>query len=148
MIRQATRYDIPRLLELIEQYAIETGINALANKANHDAKYVEQFLFEIISGRGFVLIDNNLRGCLIGLVNKNVWCPAVTELHELLWWVEPEFRNTMVGGKLWLEFDKIATSLLKEGKIQMVCTSVSPKGPLIDYTKRGYKVMQATFVRD
>jgi hypothetical protein len=148
MIRLATRYDIPRLLEIVEAYAFENPITVLGNQANHDPKYVESLLFGIIMGRGFVYIDNHMRGAIIGIKNQNIWCPKVRELNELLWWVEPEYRNGTIGGRLWKAFDQQADQMLSGGDVHCVITSVSASGPLIDYTKRGYKPVGASFVKE
>ena len=148
MIRLATRYDIPRLLEIVEAYAYENPIKILGKEDNHDPACVEQLLFTIIMGKGFIYIDKGLRGAIIAVKQQNIWCPKVKELHELLWWVEPEHRNGTIGGRLWKEFDRLAEEMLKEGTIQMVVTSVSPMGPMIDYTKRGYAILGASFFRE
>lgn len=148
MIRQATRYDIPRLLEFVEAYAYANPIHHLANPDNHNPRYVEQLLTEIIAGRGFALIDKEMRGTLIAIRNRNIWCPGIMELHELLWWVDPEHRGGTVGGRLWNEFNRIATEMLEEKKINLVVTSISPMGPMIDYTKRGYKPFSASFAKE
>jgi hypothetical protein len=148
MIRFATRYDIPRLLEIVEAYSFEYPIETLGRRENHSAKHVEQLLFSIIQGRGFILLDKHMTGALIAIKQQNVWCPSVVELHELLWWVEPEKRNSLVGGKLWTEYDKIASKMLRDGVINCAYTSVSAKGPLINYTKRGYKAIGASFVKE
>ena len=148
MIRQATRYDIPRLLEIVEAYAFANPIKTLGSPANHDAKYVEELLFGIIAGRGFILIDNYMRGALIAVKQRNVWSPMVRELHELLWWVDPEHRSGTVGGRLWKTFDQIAGQMLAEKRIDFVVTSSSSTGPQIGYEKRGYKPIGCNFVRE
>ncbi|HSG62696.1 MAG TPA: hypothetical protein VLA24_14805 [Pseudomonadales bacterium] len=148
MIRLATRYDIPRLLEIVEAYAYENPIKCLGKSHNHFPKYVEELLFSIIAGRGFIYIDNNMRGAIIAIKQGNVWSPKVKELNELLWWVEPEYRNGTIGGRLWKAFDERAEEMLKAGDIDFVVTSISANGPLIDYTKRGYAPLGASFVRE
>lgn len=148
MIRLASRYDIPRLLEIVEAYAYENPIEILGQKENHNPRHVEQLLFNIILGKGFILIDNNMRGALIAIKQNNIWSPNLKELHELLWWVEPEHRNGSIGGRLWKQFDKIGSELLALGDVDLVMTSVSAKGPLIDYTKRNYKAVGASFVKE
>lgn len=147
-IRLANRYDIPRLMELVESYGLKNPISALSNPANHDFKYLEQLLLEIIMGRGFILIDQSMNGCIIAMKSRNIWCPKVWELRELVWWVEPEHRNTTIGGRLWFEFERMAREMLAEKKIDYICTSITAGGPFIDYTKRGYKPLDATFFRD
>lgn len=148
MIRLATRYDIPRLLEIVEAYAYENPIKCLGKSRNHFPKYVEELLFSIIAGRGFIYIDNNMRGAIVAIKQGNVWSPKVKELNELLWWVEPEHRNGTIGGRLWKAFDERAEAMLKAGDIDFVVTSISANGPLIDYTKRGYAPLGASFVRE
>lgn len=148
MIRLASRYDIPRLLEIVEAYSFENPIDALGKTNNHFPKHVEQLLFSIIQGRGFIYIDNAMTGALIAIRQSNIWSPSVIELHELLWWVEPEHRNGTVGGRLWKAFDKTAKEMLKVGTVNVVYTSVSAKGPLIDYTTRGYKPVGASFAKE
>jgi N-acetylglutamate synthase-like GNAT family acetyltransferase len=148
MIRKATRYDIPRLLEIVEAYSRENPIKILGHPKNFDAKHLENLLFGIIMGRGFAYIDNHMRGAIIGIKTQNVWSPKVRELNELLWWVEPEYRNGTVGGRLWKAFDKEANEMLARGEIHFSITSVSAAGPLIDYTKRGYKPVGASFVKE
>jgi N-acetylglutamate synthase-like GNAT family acetyltransferase len=148
MIRLATRYDIPRLLEIVEAYAYENPIKVLGRTQNHDPVYVEQLLFNIILGKGFIYIDKGLRGAIIAVKQQNVWCPKVKELHELLWWVEPEYRNSTIGGRLWKAFDRTGTEMLNSGDVDLIMTSVSSHGPLIDYTKRGYEAVGASFVKE
>lgn len=148
MIRLATRYDIPRLLEIVEAYAHENPIKCLGKSHNHFPKYVEELLYSIIAGRGFIYIDNNMRGAIVAIKQGNVWSPKVKELNELLWWVEPEHRNGTIGGRLWKAFDERAEAMLKAGDIDFVVTSISANGPLIDYTKRGYARLGASFVRE
>lgn len=148
MIRLATRYDIPRLLEIVEAYAYENPIKVLGEQHNHFPRYVEELLFSIIAGRGFIYIDENMRGAIIAIKQSNIWSPKVKELNELLWWVEPEHRNGTVGGRLWKAFDKRAEEMLKTGDIDFVVTSISANGPLIDYSKRGYTPLGAAFVRE
>lgn len=148
MIRLATRYDIPRLLEIVEAYAYENPIKTLGHTQNHHPKHVEELLFGIILGKGFAYIDDNMRGAIVALKNRNIWAPNVIELNELLWWVEPEYRNGTVGGRLWKAFDDHAELMLKNGEIDFVITSISANGPLIDYRKRGYHPVGAAFVKE
>lgn len=148
MIRLATRYDIPRLLEIVEAYSYENPIKKLGKEHNHFPQYVEQLLFTIIQGKGFIYIDSNMRGAIIALKTTNIWSPKVKELNELLWWVEPEYRDGTVGGRLWKAFDSTATKMLDRGEVDVVITSISANGPLIDFTKRGYAAVGASFVKE
>lgn len=148
MIRQATRQDIPVLVWMMREYAKEAPIPALRNTEAHNADHVGQLIFQMLSGRGFILIDDDHRGMIAAIITQNVWCPKVLELRELAWWVMPEHRNKSIGGKLWIKFDELAQDMLNSKRVDFVCTTVMSNSPLIDYTKRGYQALEVTFFRD
>ena len=147
MIREANKHDMPQLLQMMRDYSTQTPVPALQAAAAHDEAHVANLMMQMMAGRGFVLIDNESRGFIAALITTNVWCPEVYELHELAWWVKPEHRNGTVGGRLWKEFDRLATDLIDDGRIDVAVTAVMANNTWIDYTKRGYSPMQATFFR-
>lgn len=147
MIREANKHDMPELLQMMRDYSTQTPVPALQAAAAHDETHVANLMMQMMAGRGFVLIDNESRGFIAALITTNVWCPEVYELHELAWWVKPEHRNGTVGGRLWKEFDRLATDLIDDGRIDVAVTAVMANNTWIDYTKRGYSPMQATFFR-
>lgn len=148
MIRKATRHDIPVLVWMMSEYAKEAPVPVLANPDNHNAAHVGELIFQLLNGRGFILIDDDYRGMIAAIITSNVWCPRVMELRELAWWVMPEHRGKSIGGRLWVKFDEIAQDMLNSKRVDFVCTTVMANSPLIDYTKRGYKPLEATFFRD
>jgi N-acetylglutamate synthase-like GNAT family acetyltransferase len=145
-MRYATKYDMPHLLEMMKEYAKEAGVKALQEKQNEDQ--VKNLFDQMMNGRGFVLVDDNLRGFLAAYISRNFWNRYIRELHEVAWWVMPEYRSTSVGGRLWLRFNQLAQNLLDQKKIDIVCTSLMPSSPEIDYTKYNYRPLQATFFRE
>ena len=145
-MRYATKYDMPHLLEMMREYAKEAGVKALQEKQNEDQ--VKNLFDQMMNGRGFVLVDDNLRGFLAAYVSRNFWNRYIRELHEVAWWVMPVYRSTSVGGRLWLRFNQLAQNLLDQKKIDIVCTSLMPSSPEIDYTKYNYRPLQATFFRE
>lgn len=147
MIREANKHDLPALLSMMQEYSAEAPVPILQNKKSHDDAHVVSLMTQMMAGRGFVLIDNEHRGFIAALITTNVWCPEVYELNELAWWVKPEHRNGTIGGRLWTEFNRLATDLISDGRVDFACTSVLANNVWIDYTKRGYKPMQATFFK-
>jgi hypothetical protein len=93
-------------------------------------------------------VDDQLRGFIAAYITTNFWNSSIRELHEVGWWVMPEFRNTSIGGKLWLRFNKLAQDLLDQKRVQIICTSLMPSSPEIDYTRYKFKPLQATFFRE
>ena len=148
MIRLANKFDIPILIAMIQEFSKETLIQKYKDQALWDKKYVGNLLYSLIVGRGFVVIDEDLKGMIIAMITPNVWCPKSNQLNELAWWVAPEARNGLLGGKLWIEFNKQAQKLLDEKRIDVVMTSLMANSPKIDYSKRGFKQLHTTFFRE
>ena len=148
MIRLANKFDIPILIAMIQEFSKETLIQKYKDQALWDKKYVGNLLYSLILGRGFIVIDEDLKGMIIAMITSNVWCQQSNQLNELAWWVAPESRNGLLGGKLWLEFNKQAQKLLDEKRIDVVMTSLMANSPEIDYSKRGFKQLHTTFFRE
>ena len=148
MIRLANKFDIPILIAMIQEFSKETLIQKYKDETLCDKKYVGNLLYSLILGRGFIVIDENLKGMIIAMITPNVWCPKSNQLNELAWWVAPEARNGLLGGKLWIEFNKQAQKLLDEKRIDVVMTSLMANSPKIDYSKRGFKQLHTTFFRE
>jgi hypothetical protein len=148
MIRKATRYDIPILLNMLKEYCKEIPIKSYKRNELQNVEYATNLLFTIIKARGFILIDNDYRGMLIAVVTANIWFPKSYELNELAWWVKPEFRQASIGGKLWLEFNKEAQKMLDEKRVDVIYTSLMENSPSIDYEKRKFKKLETKYFRE
>lgn len=148
MIRHATKYDIPTLTEMVRGYAQQFPSKLAKDTNNFDVGYIQQLLMTMIAGRGFVLIDDDERGFLAAIIAPNIWYPSLMELSELAWWVKPEHRNSTIGGKLWLTFDKEAEAMKQAGRIQYIKTSLTVQSPAVDYEKRGYKQLETAYIKE
>ena len=129
-------------------YAQESPVEALKDTTKHDDKHVETILFSLIAGRGFVLIDDDLRGFIAGAIVPNFWCPQVKEVKEIAWWVDPEHRDKMVGGRLLLAFEKEANQLVKDGRASVIAMSLMHNSPKIDLESRGFKKIEQTYAKE
>lgn len=124
MIRFASKFDVPVLVEMMRKYAEESPIEVLRNKQVHNDDYIKDVIEQLIIGRGFVLIDNDMRGMLAAIVAPNFWCPSVAEVKEIAWWVYPEYRNGTVGGRLYHAFMKKAQELVNQKRAEVICISL------------------------
>jgi N-acetylglutamate synthase-like GNAT family acetyltransferase len=148
MIREANKFDIDACVEMMRQYAAESPIIKLRDKKLHDEQHIRGLLSSLIIGRGFVLVDNEYRGMAAGIVVPNVWCPEVNEVRELAWWVAPEHRNTTIGGKLFLAYNKKAQELIDQERAEVVIISLMPQSPKIDLESRGFKKIDSTYCKE
>lgn len=148
MIREANKFDIEACVEMMRRYAEESPIVRLRNKEYHDEQHIRSLISSLIIGRGFVLVDNEYRGMAAGIVVPNVWCPAINEVRELAWWVAPEHRDTTIGGKLFLAYNKRAQELIDQERAEVVIISLMPQSPKIDLESRGFKKIDSTYCKE
>ena len=143
-MRDATRYDMSELWEMMVSYAGESPQKLPPEL--FDRAHVEHVFFQLMAGRGFVLIDEGKGFIAAGIVN-NFWVPRFYELKELAWWVKPDYRKSTVGGRLWSEFNFRANLMMEQGRVQSVSTSVMSNSPSINYEKRGFQFLEKTYFR-
>lgn len=126
----------------------EMLIDGLKDVSHHNEEYIKNLLFNIIIGKGFILLDDKFRGMLIATISPNIWCKDVFELRQLGWWVNPEDRAGTLSGRLWLEFNKKAQELLNCGRVKIVYASYRKTGKEVDFTKHGFKPLENIFYRE
>lgn len=145
MIRLACKFDLPALVEMMRKYSEESPIEALKNKQSHNRDYVKSVLEQLIIGRGFVLIDDQMRGMLAAIIAPNFWCPSVSEVKEIAWWVHPEYRNGTIGGRLYHQFMKKAQELVEQKRADVICISLMHTSSVHDLP---LKKIETTYVKE
>lgn len=146
MIRLACKFDVPACVEMMRQYAKESPIQLLAQEQYHDEEHIKAILEQLIIGRGFVLIDDQMRGMLAAIITPNFWIPRLAEVKEVAWWVHPDHRRGTIGGRLFFEFVKHSEKLLKDKRAEIVCASLMRTSDVQDLP--GFKKIESTFVKE
>ena len=146
MIRLACKFDVPALTQMLKRYAEESPIEQLQDKQKHNHEYIKGLLESLIIGRGFVLVDDQMRGMLAAIITPNFWVPTVAEIKEVAWWVHPEYRQGTIGGRLFFEFVKHSEKLIKEKRADVVCASLMHTSSV--QSLPGFKKIETTFVKE
>ena len=146
MIRRASIFDMNFLIAAMVEYADEAGVQVLIEKQSE--VHVREVFKTILAGRGFILMDDERKGFLAATITPNMWNPAVLQLSEIAFWVDPAYRGGSVGGKLFLAFNKIANEMLESGQVQLVTTSLRGDSPKLSYPKYGYASQETTFIKE
>jgi len=97
MIRLANKYDKPQIIEMIRSFRSESEIEQYQVLDNE--KYWNELLDSIFAGLGVAYIDDG-KGVILGLIAPIIWCNKHYGLHELMWYVKPEYRRTTTGYRL------------------------------------------------
>ena len=119
MIRQANKYDIDKIIELLKDFAIQTESQLKGSPLDWSKTYVMQLITNIIAGQGFILIDDEQTGILIAFKNHCFWNDKSIQLQEVML----HGYNKFVIARLIKEYIKIAKELLRKKEINQATMS-------------------------
>lgn len=144
MIRQATRYDKTRVIELMKLFRAESPIADLVNEDNEE--YWSQLLDNIFAGAGAVFIEDG-KGLLMCMVMPTVWNNKTFVLNELAWYVRPEYRGGTTGYKLLKAYLDYAQAMKESGRVRYFTMTKMVSSPDIDYGKFGFRKVDENWVQ-
>ena len=148
MIRKGNKFDIPFIVEMLKNYRNAAPLKVL-NEAN-DKEYIEQLLFNLIVGSGFILLaekNNKIIGVIIAAIIPNIWNPKIMQCSEIAYWVEPEFRGGTAAYRLLKSYIDECNKMMESDKIQMYTMSKMINSPDLKYEKFGLSKLEETWVK-
>ena len=117
IVRAAEDEDILSILKLSRQFAKST----MFGKYFSPAAVAGMIKYSIMNGCCIVAVDtkneDKIVGTLYGSISINPWTDRVRELREIAWWVDPEYRNTRAGLKLYKRYVQESKEMIEDGTI-------------------------------
>jgi len=146
IIRDASPFDIPVLLDMLRNYRSMTPLPFLAEA--DDAEYVTKMLTALIAGKGVVLVAENdgIVGMLIADISPSIWSPKHLLMTELAYWVEPDARGGTAGYRLLTAYQKRGQELKEKGRICNCLISKMSNSPNLQYQKFGFEKLEEFWV--
>lgn len=147
MIRKINRFDYDTLCEFMIKFANESGIK-IYDRENYNYEYARNLLLRC-EKTGICLVSEDqgkITGTILSMRVQDIWVPDVIRLRELAWWVQPEYRSTTVGARLFAEYRRQAQQMLDEKKITGYTITKLSTSPDFDYERRGFKFIEATYM--
>lgn len=143
MIRQATKYDKTQVIELMKCFRAESPVHEIY--AEDDEQHWHKLLDSIFAGAGAIFLEDQ-KGLLICMVFQSIWNSKVYGLHELAWYVKPEYRKGTTGYKLLKAYMEYAKQLKQNKRISFYMLSKLPQTPNIDYAKFGFAKLDENWI--
>lgn len=144
MIRQATKYDITQLTEMMRMFRDESPIEQYKDIDNPE--YFNQLVNTILSGQGVIFIEDNI-GFIMGLIIPTIWCNKTFAMYELAWYVKPEYRHKTIGYKLLKTYINYAKQLKEQGRIKLFTITKMVTSPDFDYSRFGFKKIEENWMQ-
>jgi hypothetical protein len=144
MIRTATKYDKTQIIEMMQLFRAESHIEQYKDLDN--VEYWNQLLDNIFAGQGIIYIEDNV-GLIMGLIVPTIWCNKTLVLHELAWYVKPEYRNTTTGYRLLKAYVEYGKQLKAQDRIKMFTITKMVTSPDIKYDRFGFTKIDENWVQ-
>lgn len=150
MVRAGTHKDAIGITELVIKFL--TKDNAYTSMTdNPDKDHIYSVIKKLLH-IGYVWVyetDKRIVGVLIAIKEPNIWYPDKVFLKEMIYYVEPEYRNTIAGGKLFMSYIKEGARLTKEQDLAgYTATSMETTGRDYNLQKRGFAPKETLYMKE
>ena len=143
-MREATRHDKPQIKSMMLDFLMESKIAEFKNFGKDE--YGDKLLDTIMAGLGVIYIEEG-KGLIMGMFTPSVWCDKTLTLHELAWYVKPEFRGSTVGYRLLKTFISYGNKMKESGRIKYFVMGKMESSPDIKYEKFGFKKIDESWIQ-
>lgn len=144
MIRKATKYDKPQIIEMMRQFQQESPIEEFKGIVNEP--YWNRLLDTILAGAGVIYIEDN-KGLIMALISHIAWCDKTYQMYELAYYVKPEHRNGTLGYRLLKTYVDYGKQLKAEGRIKLFSIGKMVSSPDIKYNKFGFNKLDEIWIQ-
>ena len=144
MIREATKYDITQLTEMIRMFRDESPIQQYKDIDNPE--YFSQLVNKILAGQGIIFVEDNI-GFIMAIISPTIWCDKTFAMYELAWYVKPEYRHKTVGYKLLKSYINYANKLKEQGRIKLFTITKMTTSPDFDYSRFEFQKIEENWMQ-
>lgn len=148
LIRAANKFDLPYFIDLIHRINNDDGLGDIVC-GELDDNHINSIFATVLAGAGICYIaeSDDRVGIILGIVSPNMWAPKYLFMHQVLFFVEEEYRNTRAGYLLLKAFDKKANELVEQKRIHHITLS-APKTLLnMDFGRFDYELCEKTWIK-
>tara|TARA_R110000822_G_scaffold147920_1_gene286876 strand:+ start:809 stop:1276 length:468 start_codon:yes stop_codon:yes gene_type:complete len=148
-IIRATQNNDDAIIELLKRFAQEQPFNKLKLEAeNYNDHHVRKVLYNV-RAQGVLLLaikDSEIAGIFMAVKAPDVWVPSIRVMTELVWWVNPEHRQSSAGLRLLKEYTKIGEKMIEKGEIHTFTMTLLENSPITNLEKRGWNPVETNYM--
>lgn len=142
MIREATREDTPRLIEMAARFLINSRYGEWLPSTPEQISGLIDTVFTL----GVIYVAEQPGAILVGMLAVVDVPQAMTGRHyaeEIAWWVEPEHR----GGPIWRRLHKAAEVWARNRQLDLKMLSPAGSGLGVYYARLGYVEVETSWIK-
>jgi len=145
-IRIANKFDLPYYTHLVHKIHQDADIGKYDVKL--DDTYLNSLFNTILHGGGIALVveSDGPIGMMIGVISPNVWSPDTLVMHQILLYVDEEYRNTRAAHMLVTKYIECCEEYRSQNRIKYHSITASKTMFDIDFTRFGYDWIEKTWL--
>lgn len=144
MIREANRYDKDEIVTMMKEFRDSADFVEIL--AVDNVAYWHQLLDHIFAGAGKIFYQPG-KGLLMCVIMPSVWDDKMFLLHELMWYVRPQYRGSRIGFKLFKAYLEYGKELKNSGRIQYFTMTKLDSSPDFKYARYGFRVKDINWIQ-
>ena len=148
MIRQANKFDIVDIVQMLKKYRLAAPTKFL-QEAN-DQEHIERLLAHLLAGAGFVLLaikNEKPVGMVMAARHANIWNPLAMQISEIAFWVDEEHRGGRTAHRLLHAYIEQCEQLKQSNNIQFFTLSKMSNSPHLSYDRFGFEKLEETWIK-
>lgn len=144
MIREANKFDLPEIAQMMREFRDSADFPEIKNA--DDEEYLGKLLQSIFAGTGKIFYREG-KGLLMCIVMPSIWSDKIFVLHELAWYVRPEWRKGSTGYRLFDAYMQYGKSLKESGRIAYFTMTKLDVSPDLDYSRYGFRKKDENWIQ-
>lgn len=144
MIREANKFDRDAVIEMMKRF--RDTADFIEVLAEDNVEYWYRLLDRIFAGAGKVFYAEG-KGLLMCMILPSVWDEKMFALHELAWYVRPEFRQGSTGYRLFDAYIQYGKELKAAGRIKYFTMTKLDVSPDLDYARYGFRKKDENWIQ-
>lgn len=147
MIRSATKWDIPQILDILRLFRLQCPVGFTSSFDNES--YVNSLITSILAGAGVLQvaeINGKIIGIIIGIIQPMIWDPDTKILNELAYYVIEEHRGSSAGLRLLKSYIEHAEKLKNEQRIHAYTMLLMANSPKLKLERYGFVPLETVYL--
>lgn len=149
IVRQAIQADDDAVIDILKEFAEQQPLGRLKVEAKQYNDHHVRKVLDAVRASGMCLIaqeDEHIAGVFMAVVSPDIWIPSMKIMTELVWWVNPQYRNSSAGLRLLKEYTNRGEQMVQDGDISMFTMTLLENSPEINLHKRGWNKTETNYV--
>lgn len=144
MIREASKFDRDEIIDLMKEF--RDSADFIEMLADDNVAYWHKLLDHIFAGAGKIFYQEG-KGLLMCVIMPTIWDDKTFALHELAWYVRPEYRRGSTGYRLFDAYIQYGKELKETGRIKYFTMTKLDVSPDFDYGKYGFRKKDENWIQ-